>query len=155
MKLARTAKMFKVSKRGRFGGCSPPRAALRLRLMFLPRKRTPRPNSWMIWEPSCLPILSSPMAVTRQLSQPSMNFAPWHRVLMLMFREYIFAVSWSVDVAKEAFGEDIFGLHINVCTILVDEIFEFRGIPNVDETKVFPSVGGFQCNFALSILDIP
>ena len=39
-----------------------------------PRRRTPRPKSWIIREPSLLPMFSSPMLETRQEFQPSMNF---------------------------------------------------------------------------------
>ena len=36
--------------------------------------RTPRPKSWMICEPSVWPTFISPIVLTRQLFQPSVNF---------------------------------------------------------------------------------
>ena len=37
-------------------------------------RRTPRPKSWIICEPSVLPTFIRPIVLTRQLFQPSVNF---------------------------------------------------------------------------------
>ena len=39
----------------------------------MPRSRTPRPNNWMICDPSLLPMFRSPMLETRHEFQPSMK----------------------------------------------------------------------------------
>ena len=56
-----------------------------LELRFSPKsspfRRTPRPKSWMICEPSFWPTFISPMVETRQLLHPSANFlAPTSRL---------------------------------------------------------------------------
>ena len=46
----------------------------RFRQPCQPLRRTPRPKSWMAWEPSPFAKLMRPMVETRQLFQPSVNF---------------------------------------------------------------------------------
>ena len=59
-----------------------------------------------------------------------------------------------VDVAEEAFGEDIFGFCDDAGIVGFNQFFEVRSVADVDEPKVVTTIGGFQSDFALGVADI-